>query len=383
MKDALAILYNSSTPDSLLLKKAPDYFTRTGENGKFQILNIRSGSYRVFALSEKNNNYVFDQPDESVGLITEVLELKDSADFQLKLYKQHSAVQAVKSNTWQEPGKLITVFANPVTDLTWEFVGADFDKVVTGYNIFKDTVELYCLPPSDSVQIIWKEKGEVIDTANYRRMASISGARATLKKHTGHLFTPATGSILTPETNPTVKWWAPVLNIDSSKISVLKDSTAFVFTTSFSDSINTTLVFHGDWKEGVYTVKILPAAITDMYGFSNDSVITTFSVSAERSKGSISFIADALQPGKYLLQLVNDKDELIRQREFENSINSIFEWVDPGSYRFRMISDTNGNGRWDNGDFRSRLQPEEVRYYGEPVIVRANWEVEIEWRKLP
>lgn len=135
----------------------------------------------------------------------------------------------------------------------------------------------------------------------------------------------------------------------------------------------------GEWKEGTYTFLVLPGAVTDAYGFSNDSISSSFTIPAERTKGSISFKFMMLQPGKHLLQLVNEKHELIRQRSFEEKTTGIFEMVDPGTYRLRVITDVNGNDRWDGGDFKTGLLPEEVRYYKEPIVVRSNWEVEIEW----
>ena len=38
--------------------------------------------------------------------------------------------------------------------------------------------------------------------------------------------------------------------------------------------------------------------------------------------------------------------------------------------------DTNGNGKWDGGDYRLGRQPERVVYFRKTIDVRANWDFE-------
>jgi len=55
----------------------------------------------------------------------------------------------------------------------------------------------------------------------------------------------------------------------------------------------------------------------------------------------------------------------------------------PGMYRFRIIEDKNGNGKWDTGSYLSHEQAEKIIYYLQKINVRANWDVEMEWSVLP
>jgi hypothetical protein len=45
----------------------------------------------------------------------------------------------------------------------------------------------------------------------------------------------------------------------------------------------------------------------------------------------------------------------------------------------KAIADLNGNGRWDTGDYMQHRQPEPVFMYSLPVVLRSNWDVEINW----
>jgi len=45
----------------------------------------------------------------------------------------------------------------------------------------------------------------------------------------------------------------------------------------------------------------------------------------------------------------------------------------------RVIADSNGNGRWDTGEWSTALQPERTYYHTETVNVRAAWDVVVDW----
>ena len=57
------MLYKEST-DSLPFKTLPSYFDRTDESGHFSIKNVAQAQYKIFALLDKNSNYLYDNPDE-------------------------------------------------------------------------------------------------------------------------------------------------------------------------------------------------------------------------------------------------------------------------------------------------------------------------------
>jgi hypothetical protein len=57
-----------------------------------------------------------------------------------------------------------------------------------------------------------------------------------------------------------------------------------------------------------------------------------------------------------------------------------YEYLFPQKYKFRAIYDRNYNHRWDTGDYMKDLQPEEVVNFPKILEIRANWEVEEDWR---
>lgn len=62
-EDVIVMLYNE-LQDSIPYKQIPLYANRTGEDGRFQLNNLRADTFLVFALRDVNNNYLYDRPGE-------------------------------------------------------------------------------------------------------------------------------------------------------------------------------------------------------------------------------------------------------------------------------------------------------------------------------
>jgi len=377
-KDVLVLLYSSNQADSVLLKIKPDYFSKTDSQGNFIIKNVKNGRYRIFALADKNRNLVFDQNDELVGFESNEINLEDSIKIDLFLSKQPPKIQKIITSQIIEPGKLMVAFSKPVKNITWNFISVKPDSVFSEWTPGRDTVYYYTNPIlTEPIKAVYFEEGKPVDTVNFQRQR---GSSSTAPKFTGWSFSPANSGTLQAESLPFIQWSSPLSHFDPGKFFLTKDSAAVPFTVKFMDSLHTKIVLDAKWITGVYQLKLITQAVTDIHGRTNDSITVAFSVANEREKGSISYKLDVKHPANYLLQLVNEKHELVRQRPGNQITEGIFEMVDPGVYNLRLVEDSNNNGRWDGSDYLNNIQHEKVIYYSEKIIVRANWDVEINWR---
>ncbi len=220
-----------------------------------------------------------------------------------------------------------------------------------------------------------------IDTSIYRHGKIKSTPSALANKFLTATTYPVSESVLTPETVPYLKWAVPFLIFDTASVKVYKDSALVPFRGYFIDSLRLKFVFDRQWTEGKYKVIVPAGAATDLYGRSNDTIMFNFSVGDENTSGSITFNFIPQTDDYKLLQLVNDKDEIVRQRQVKDGIKDVFTLIAPGEYRIRIIYDLNNNGRWDSGEVTQKIFPEKVVYYSDPITVRSNWEVELEWKE--
>ncbi len=60
-------VYGSEEPDSAFRSKSFRYATRTNKEGLFKIMNMADKSYRIYGLSDDDNNFYFSQPQERVA----------------------------------------------------------------------------------------------------------------------------------------------------------------------------------------------------------------------------------------------------------------------------------------------------------------------------
>ncbi|HLO90321.1 MAG TPA: Ig-like domain-containing protein [Lentimicrobium sp.] len=72
VKSAYVMLYDS-VYDSVPYKQLPYYIARTNDNGEFELTNLRNISYKIFALTDINANYLYDQPNEEIAFIDSLI----------------------------------------------------------------------------------------------------------------------------------------------------------------------------------------------------------------------------------------------------------------------------------------------------------------------
>jgi hypothetical protein len=77
-----------------------------------------------------------------------------------------------------------------------------------------------------------------------------------------------------------------------------------------------------------------------------------------------------------IVQLTDAKGKVIDSEYLEKDPIANFNLIQPGTFIVRIIYDTNGNKKWDAGNFLEKTQGEEVIYFPKEIDVRANWDVD-------
>ena len=74
---------------------------------------------------------------------------------------------------------------------------------------------------------------------------------------------------------------------------------------------------------------------------------------------------------------VIQKNGVIRTVLFNETANISLPDLLPGEYTFKVIIDSNNNGKWDPISPKLKTLAEQVLLFNTPVKIRANWEVEV------
>lgn len=133
--------------------------------------------------------------------------------------------------------------------------------------------------------------------------------------------------------------------------------------------------------DGQYALFLQDSAVFDFFGRPNDTTLLSWRIVEPEEGGDLALDLQGLDPGAvYVLQLVEGTDRIVREIRITDTGMIEFLALKPAQYTFRLFKDDNDNGRWDEGDYVARRQPEKHWYYHKTLRVEADWRIEDIWR---
>ncbi|MBR9913274.1 MAG: Ig-like domain-containing protein [Algicola sp.] len=364
---------DSTYTDSTVYKQKPRYITNTLDSlTTFSIENIKSGTYKLVALKDENGNFTYQPSTDKTGFYEGFIEVPTDSFYTIKLFKEELNFDAKRPK--QVAGQKIAFgYEGDHKGMTIEMIGQKPDGFQT--RITKDPTTdtlYYWYQPKielDSTQFIVRNKS-YIDTLDFRfrdidKDSMVVSMASTANLNFANDF-QITGTI-------------PFTKIDQRQIAILdKDSLNVAFETTF-DSLANRYNFQFEKQESQrYNITMLPGALEDFFGNVND----TLSFSARtKSYADYSNIRITLRNVDYpaIVQLTTDKGQVKYEQFAEKEQLFDFRNIEPGNYYLRVIFDTNGNQKWDSGNYLQQYQPERISYYPDLIDARANWDPIIEF----
>lgn len=427
----ITIGLHSNLEDSAFVKLPFDRTSRTNDKGRFTIRNIKPGTYRIYALNDVNRDYKFDQPGEDIAFIDSLIipssELttrqdttwKDSLTVDtirtveytryfpdnvvLRLFKEDFARQYMtrperpdeKIFTLRFNGRMDTLPAivplnfTP-TDSSWFLVqkmdeGKELTFWMTDSTVWKkDTLQLeITYPKSDSLNILRPQTDTLELFMRKRPVAKKKKKKDDEPEPTVFLGMQvnAPGSMDMTDT-VSVVFTEPVVNLikDLFKVNQMVDSTwTDVDFDFFQDSTNLLKYYIlRPWKYAEqYRLQVDSTAITSIYGKWNDKYSGEFKLKTKEDYGHLYLNIVGVDTTAFV-ELLNMSDAPIRKAKVKDG-GVLFMDLKPDKYYARIVIDTNNNGKWDTGNYESKLQPEEVFYSPKRYEVMQNWDVEETW----
>ena len=136
------------------------------------------------------------------------------------------------------------------------------------------------------------------------------------------------------------------------------------------------------WKEDqAYKLVILPGSFHDIFGFTQDSLAFELPVAKAEESGTVRMDLQIDGDARWYIELTDMKDKTVVRKSGHGSQVIGWTYLPPMEYKARLIVDANGNSRWDSGSYMTEDgQPEEVYHYPGTLKVRANWDMDIQWK---
>ncbi|QLE01378.1 Ig-like domain-containing protein [Galbibacter sp. BG1] len=366
------MLYEVDTAytDSTIYQKPPNYITNTLDSStNFRLTYLKEGLYRMVAIKDKANNYKFDPKTDKIGFIDHFIKIPTDSIYGISLFKEVPAFKPDRPSLIAK-NKIYFGFEGNPEGMEIELLSerpADYD-----YRVFKDmkTDTLnYFFTPFEADSLVFKVgKEQTIDTFTVRVKELYADTLVVAQVNKKFSL------------NDSLKLHAstPMETLNKELISVMNKDSAFLdFTSNLNKTDNILSVKWDTEPDQKYQVKLLPGAITDFYNDVNDTLTYNTSTKSLADLGSMRVNLKNVEQYPIILQLTDNNGE-VKQEMFIKEKKYAYEFrnIDPATYLIRVIHDSNGNGKWDTGNYLKKIQPERISYYPDPVELRANWEIE-------
>ncbi|MBR5323307.1 MAG: Ig-like domain-containing protein [Muribaculaceae bacterium] len=126
-----------------------------------------------------------------------------------------------------------------------------------------------------------------------------------------------------------------------------------------------------------YILTFDSAAVTSIYGLSNDSTSFEFKVKKSSEYSNLYVETIGVKSGAFA-ELLDSKDTPVRYASIKNG-GAEFPFVKPGKYYIRLVIDSDNNKKFTPGRYKDRRQPEQTYYYPKLIELKPNWDVEQSW----
>ncbi|MFT5263590.1 MAG: hypothetical protein ACI8YQ_002334 [Polaribacter sp.] len=385
-EDVIVMLYDNLA-DSVVRTERPFYFGKTSKNGTFRIDNIRADTFKIFALVDKNFNYLFDMPSEQIAYQEAPFILTDSTkvNIDLELFQEEQALRLVSKRT-ERYGKVTLSFNKP----PGKDLKLSYDSILQRQQIVyeQDSLHLW-YQPKDSVD--WSLYLEIQqDSVFYDTLKVKAGspsaflAKAKLETKTGKEVEEKLNNHNRNNPIP-IAFNHPLAILDTNVIVLLEDTTKLRVKPLLEISVDTLglLKVQYDWVENMpYELLLLPGAVTDWYGLQNDSILLAFTIPPTSIFGNLIINLKGLEPNiPYLVQLYKG-EELMNESTVRADSTFTKNYMgypaaippeDP-AYELRIIEDKDNNGRWSPGNYSLKTQSEKM-YFRKLGELRGNWDI--------
>jgi hypothetical protein len=433
VNNGVVTLYNLDE-DSVFKTRKPDFIAKTNKSGRFLFDNLPNDGYKLYALTDGDNNLIYNQPSENIAFIdsflfvnaffvaqtdTLILEgdtvvsqgytqyLPDSVTCLMFSEKQYN--QYMRSLKRPERERISMGFTESLCDSFAFHLTGKTDTTVWYYseiNLKRDSVDIWItdslLAAQDTLLLsvdytrTLRDGTNQFSTDTVKFIYTAPKARKTKKDNEATEEAKTTPSFkfssnlkggdcdLNLKIDLESQW--PIDTFPSEKIRFEKltsDTSSVLVSFTIIPEMGSKRKYSLDFKmeEATrYKLSVDSAAIYSSTGIPNDPWQLSFKTQKADFYGSIILGIQGFE-GKGIVYLLrhSDKEEVVDTLHYHGQKEIVFHYVKPEKFRVKLLDDRDGNGEWTTGELATRRQPERVYYFPKVVKVRSNWESKESW----
>lgn len=362
----ISVMAYKNANDTLVGYYTPNYLSNTLDSTNYSLENLSEANYKLIALEDKNNNYKYDKGLERIGFLNEAIQLKsaDTID-DFILFKEP------KDNKIMRP----TQTSGHVIILGYQ--GKDIPKVsATGIN----QNDYFISKPSskDSLYFWFKEMPKDTLYLSIKQDTLHQNFSLTPRdlKIDSLILSSNTKGALHPNDSLILSSNIPVNYINNDSILLLEqDSIPIEYT--LINNPNTHKIFVDFKRETnkTYSLILKELAFKDFLNKTTGKQTIKLKTLDSEEYGEIVLTIKNPNNTQLIIEISNDSFKTKTTQIINSSQEVAYRQLPPGKYQIRIIQDLNKNNKFDNGNFKLRLQPEPVYNFNKKITLRANSEM--------
>ncbi len=349
---------------------------------KAQLYFITSDSLKI----DLSDRLDINQPTDSLRVIDSIISSPSLPAYTLYQFREADTTQQLQKGSILRNNVISLIFRQPVKAFTFRPIEPVYqdDWQITSYNHSRDTLTVWVRRPlSDSLTVEVSDNGVALDTLYLALVAQAKPTRgkpAVVKTKSLGMRANIKSAKIRPDSDLILTFDDPVLSYKPENILLFADTVQIFPTIAFSDSLQMKVHFKHPWKETMrYKLEVPDSTFVSIFGYGNDSTTYKFTTLTEEETGQILLTADFPKDGQYIIQLLDEKEVVLREDIITNKTTMKYDYLSARKYVFKAIQDRNGNGKWDTGNYLQKKQPEKIFYFSKTIELKTNWTVEEEW----
>ena len=369
--------------DTLNPKKIkPYYFMKTDSSGIFTIGNVAAGKYRIYAVTDANNNLLYDEAKENLGIIQDTIILKsnlENLDINVtKMEKIPNKVLKVRTTSnyayidYYRGIKNVKInFADKKDSLIYQQTETRSIRIFNTNQIYTDTIKVK-ISVTDSLDRVFMHDQKIKFKEKPKKNDGV-------KEEFNIKTKPSNGEdIDLKEVGYTITFTKPIKNYDFNKIEFLNDTLVRVPVMEKDIKWNTEktemkIKVDGKKAKDFVRLKMPKGTFISVENDSTQKFVSTHPIRDPENYGTIGGEVKNSKKKGFFVELLNEQYEVIQK--IDNVSKYEFAFVKAGIYFIRMIVDENRNDKWDSGDLEKNQVPEIIKFASDKIKLKQNFEL--------
>ncbi|MEM7185037.1 MAG: Ig-like domain-containing protein [Bacteroidota bacterium] len=362
---------NEAYTDSIIFSEKPTYITTTRDSThQFQLTNLKEGTYRMIALQEEINNYIFEPKKDKIGFVEGYISTPNDSSYQISMFREIPEYKIARPNhnmkqriVFGYEGIADSLEVRPLFELPEGY------RSTTFHDLKKDTLHYFFDPPFDPEQtdtLYFMTRNRMVEDSVIVKIRDLFADSLQVER--------LSATTMIPRDTVKLQFNTPLVRFSAEKIQVLdKDSLVIPASASIDPYYNIASIEFEKTDEQLYNIQLLPEAFTDFFEQTHDTLNYVIRTQEVSDYGELGMTLLNVPKYPIIVELVSSKYEVVATRYLTENEELYFNYLGPDDYYFRIVYDTNENGKWDTGNFLRNEKPEQVVYFPKQINIRPNF----------